>query len=250
MAIIRKPMTSKQFAQVPNHWARDSSLSMQAFGLLSYICGHAPGYDLTVEQVVGEFRDGKHAVLSAMRELEERGYLVRHVRRKSGRFAEYDYEVIEHPEPPTAADFQRRKTRRGKPATKNTTTKNIKDLEDEGSEVECPTSTRFAPSGGGDKDSDLLDDPWEGVSTDDVPQPRTDWRTQDRDTFRGFLGEKILSKGVNGWNRGTFPVNAVYDSLRSKGEKKVPWPGQYLAKIDRDEGLENWLDNEGFELLA
>ena len=249
MAIIRKPLKSKQFTQVPNHWGRDPSLSMQAFGLLSYICGHTADYELTVEQVVREFRDGKHAVLSAMLELEERGYLIRHTRRKSGRFAEYDYEVVEFPRPATDADFQRRKTRRGKSASKKTTRENTTG-EHQGSEAECTTSGRSAPCGGGPEEaSDLLDDPWKVPDSDDTPRPRTDWRTQDRNTFRDLLGDKIESKGVNGWYAGTFPINAIYDGLRTKGKKPMRWPGQYLSKLCDENpsgGLENWLDEQGF----
>ena len=140
MAIIRKPMESKQFTQVPNHWARDRALSIQAKGVLTYITTHADDYAMTVEQIVAENANGKHAVNSAIRELEARGYLVRTKNRRGGRFAEYDYELVEFPPEPTVADFQRRFIRDGKfrngensgggSATKKTNPKNTKDPED------------------------------------------------------------------------------------------------------------------------
>lgn len=127
MAIIRKPMRSKHFTQIPNHWSRDRRLSLKALGALTYIVGHAADYPLTIAQMIAEFPDGKHAVKTAIKELEGLGYLKRQQVRRDGKFAEYDFEIDEFPEPSTGDRFSGDgKTGDGKngaggSATKNTT---------------------------------------------------------------------------------------------------------------------------------
>lgn len=127
MAIIRKPMRSKHFTQVPNHWSRDRRLSLKALGALTYIVGHAAEYPLTIKQMIAEFPDGKFAVKAALKELEELGYLKRQQTRRKGQFAEYDFEIDEFPESLTGDRFPvdgkvgDGKTVAGKPATKKNT---------------------------------------------------------------------------------------------------------------------------------
>jgi hypothetical protein len=127
MAIIRKPMKSKHFTQVPNHWSRDRRLSLKALGALTYIVGHAEDYPLTIKQMIAEFPDGKYAVDRAIKELEALGYLKRQQVRRGGKFAEFDFEIDEYPEGATGDRFSGTgktgtgKTGDGKPATKKTT---------------------------------------------------------------------------------------------------------------------------------
>ncbi|MET8278321.1 hypothetical protein [Micromonospora sp. NPDC005174] len=108
-------------------------------------------------------------------------------------------------------------------------------------------STRFAPSGAGDFDS-------QPAAVDDqpsIPQQRGNWYLNDRDDFRATLGERIMSQGVKNWNRGTFPTNAVYDALRQRQENPIDRPGSYVASLlDKQGGdaLDNWLLREGFSL--
>lgn len=108
-------------------------------------------------------------------------------------------------------------------------------------------STRFAPSGAGDFDSQpaVVDD------QPAIPQQRGNWYLNDRDDFRATLGEQIISQGVKHWNRGTFPTNAVYDALRQRSENPIDRPGSYVASLlDKQGGdaLDNWLLREGFSL--
>ncbi|MFD6565432.1 hypothetical protein [Micromonospora profundi] len=108
-------------------------------------------------------------------------------------------------------------------------------------------STRFAPSGAGDFDSQTS-------AVDDqppIPQQRGNWYLNDRDDFRAALGDQIISQGVKKWNRGTFPTNAVYDALRQRPDNPIDRPGSYVASLvsGRDgDALDNWLLREGFSL--
>lgn len=97
MAIIREPMQATQFTQVPNHWIRDPHMSAKALGVLVYLASHAAAYNLTVQQIVAQKANGRTSMRSALRELETLGYLVRHSRRKGGKFAEFDFEIVEYP---------------------------------------------------------------------------------------------------------------------------------------------------------
>lgn len=101
MSVIRTRLSADGYTIIPNHWLRDSKLSMKAKGLLAYIASHAEGYELRTEQIIRETADGRDAVLSGLRELEERGYLRRHYHRNSlGHVKEVVFEIIEYPEDP------------------------------------------------------------------------------------------------------------------------------------------------------
>lgn len=101
MTIIRTRLSSDGYTIIPNHWSRDPNLSWKAKGLLAYIASHTEGYELRTEQIIREGVDGRDAVLSGLRELEERGYLRRHYHRNSlGHVKDVIFEVFEHPEPP------------------------------------------------------------------------------------------------------------------------------------------------------
>lgn len=113
MAIVRPPMAWDGLTPVPNSWMRDSRLSWKAKGLLANIVGHAPGYELTVKQLIEDGTDGKDAVLSGLRELETAGYLVRtRLRDQDGTWGAYDYEVRD-PSPSQSGSNQGGKIRTG-----------------------------------------------------------------------------------------------------------------------------------------
>ncbi|MEV2239562.1 helix-turn-helix domain-containing protein [Micromonospora sp. NPDC049891] len=109
-------------------------------------------------------------------------------------------------------------------------------------------STRFAPSGAGDGDSQTERLPNQRRP---APQETGSWWLDDRDTFQSIMGERIESKGVKDWNRGTFPAEAVYDALRQRKDNQIDRPGSYVASLmDKpDEALENWMLREGFKFV-
>lgn len=64
-----------QYAKVPNAWARDARLSLDAQGLLAKILSHADGSDLSIEQLVTECADDHETVIAALKELTDIGYV-------------------------------------------------------------------------------------------------------------------------------------------------------------------------------
>lgn len=94
MSIRRGPIPADSFTIIDNRWLRDSGLSWKAKGLLSYIASHAPGHQLTMEQIFAEGTDGPDAVRSGLKELEEHGYLTRtRVHDGRGRTVGTDFEL-------------------------------------------------------------------------------------------------------------------------------------------------------------
>jgi hypothetical protein len=137
MAIRRGALPADHFTIISNAWMRDARLSWKAKGLLAYIAGHAPGHELTTEQIIAEGTDGRDAVRAGLRELEDAGYLVRRQRRGEGnRVIGVDFELIDPgvsgagkpgpgPEQPeqdvSAGHSSDGKPGAGKPATKKNT---------------------------------------------------------------------------------------------------------------------------------
>lgn len=72
------------FAQVPNELLSDQKMSFKAKGLWAYIQSKPNDYDFSAERIVDETKDGVDSIQSALKELEEVGYLMR-TRLNSGR---------------------------------------------------------------------------------------------------------------------------------------------------------------------
>lgn len=76
MRVYWQNRPSREFAQIPNAWMRDARLSLRARGILAMLCTHEDGYAQPLASMVTS-REGKDAVLTAVRELEALGYLER-----------------------------------------------------------------------------------------------------------------------------------------------------------------------------
>lgn len=261
MGIIRTPLASKAFTQVPNHWLRDGRLSARAKGILAYICSHAPGYDLTVKQMVAEMKDGQDAIYAGMKELETAGYLQRDRQRaERGRLGGVDYTIVENPddEDPTCSGFSRTGETRtgdaqsgaassGGSVTKNNNPKNTKTKNTmKGSEVECSPSGRFAPSGA----DDFEDQP--SLTLQAVERRPSGWvdRTPaDYALFLEMLGtEQIRSTGGKAGPVGNHHAYALYQAMQKTmpDGKKRTRPGAYLEAVYRNGGetasaIDAWL---------
>lgn len=96
MSIRRTITPADHFTIVPNDWLRDQSLSWKARGLLAYLMSHTTEWTTSVAALVRAGTDGKDAVLSGVRELEQAGYLVRtQSRTVEGQFGETDYDLVD-----------------------------------------------------------------------------------------------------------------------------------------------------------
>lgn len=105
------------FTMMQNHHLRNKGLSLKAVGLLSKILSLPPDWDYSLRGLATLNTDGIDGVRSAMKELEDHGYVVRTQRRdENGRMSKSRYEVYEIPQP--------RKPTTEKPSSENPTTVN------------------------------------------------------------------------------------------------------------------------------
>lgn len=118
------------YAQIPNIWMRDKRLSLKARGLLAELLTHRVGWEITIESLVDSGPEGRDAIRSTIKELEQNGYLRRtRRRREDGTLSGSDYELTEPAsgeptsENPTQADPPLKKT-----ISQKTTLKNTKDI--------------------------------------------------------------------------------------------------------------------------
>lgn len=87
------------FTTMLNHHLRNKGLSLKAVGLLSKMLSLPPDWDYSLKGLATLNTDGIDGVRSAMKELEEHGYVVRHQSRdENGRMSHCHYDVYEIPE--------------------------------------------------------------------------------------------------------------------------------------------------------
>ncbi len=88
----------KSFTKVSNTIVNDERLSLKAKGLMVYLLSKPDTWKFYQETIVKDTSDGVKAVRSAIKELEENGYLVRkRTRDEKGGFAKLEWIVIEEP---------------------------------------------------------------------------------------------------------------------------------------------------------
>ena len=75
--IRRGVMAGDQFTQIANALFRDTQLSLKSKGLFGLLSTHRDGWRMTVADIARRGRDGEAAVKSGLKELEQRGFLVR-----------------------------------------------------------------------------------------------------------------------------------------------------------------------------
>lgn len=79
--IIRAPRPTGHFTQVRNDVARDAQLSYKARGLLVAMLSYPDYWRFRIDDLVKGSPDGRHAVSTGLRELEQRGYVKRRATR-------------------------------------------------------------------------------------------------------------------------------------------------------------------------
>ena len=104
MKIVRKSLPQDHYTIISNEAVRDERLSWKARGLLAWLLSMRSGWEITEDKLVEQGTDGKAAVRSGLKELEELGYLTRaRERADSGKLAGVVYEVKDRPD----CDFQK-----------------------------------------------------------------------------------------------------------------------------------------------
>ena len=146
------------YTTIDNNIFKNKNLSLKARGLLTTMLSLPSEWDYTVNGLCTILKDGKSSIQSAMRELEENGYLVRvQTKDKSGKFSSADYTLYEIPldekpltenpstDKPSAGNpsqLNNNKLNRNKEITKEENTNinafNSKELKDESINAFCP----------------------------------------------------------------------------------------------------------------
>lgn len=91
---------NRDYTVMANYHLRDKTLSLKAVGLLSKMLSFNDGWQFSTKGLSMICKEGPDAVLAALRELEDHGYLVRHRQRDSkGRMSNTVFEIYEQPQP-------------------------------------------------------------------------------------------------------------------------------------------------------
>ena len=98
MAVFRVEH-NKNYTVMSNYHLRDKNLSLKAKGLLSICLSLREDWDYSVNGLVAITREGRTAIMSALKELENAGYIRRsQVRDKNGRMGKIEYTIYEFPQ--------------------------------------------------------------------------------------------------------------------------------------------------------
>ena len=112
--IIKSP----DYVTIANYHLRDKRLTMAAKGLLSMLLADEGDGEYTIAELAERGPEGKDAVRSALRRLEETGYIRRRqTHGEDGRFAGNDYDVFEAPSAPLSENPTTVEPLTGKPTT-------------------------------------------------------------------------------------------------------------------------------------
>lgn len=97
MATFRAPKI-KNFTVMYNHHLNNTALSLKAKGLMSLMLSLPEQWDYTTRGLACICKDGVDSIASALKELEQHGYLTRErLRDANGRLSEIEYSIHEEP---------------------------------------------------------------------------------------------------------------------------------------------------------
>lgn len=100
MAVIRVEK-NRNFTTMSNYHLRDKELSLKAKGLLSQILSLPDEWDYSVRGLASICLEGKDCIVATLKELENKGYLVRmQLRDVNGRLSGIEYIIYETPPEP------------------------------------------------------------------------------------------------------------------------------------------------------
>ena len=142
VAVIRVEK-NRNFTTMSNYHLRDKELTLKAKGLLSQILSLPDEWDYSVRGLASICLEGKDCIVATLKELENKGYLVRkQLRDANGRLSGIEYIIYETPSEPCTEnpDAVKQDTKRPNAAepyaetppqlnTNKTKTKEIKDRE-------------------------------------------------------------------------------------------------------------------------
>lgn len=119
MAVMRVHKNAN-YTIMSNHHFKEKKMSLKAKGLLSLMLSLPDDWDYSINGLATLSKDGKDSVMSALKELEAFGYLIRtRLTDERGRFAGYDYDIFEEPKSAPYSEI---------PKTENSDTENPPQL--------------------------------------------------------------------------------------------------------------------------
>lgn len=99
MAVCRVEK-NKNYTTMSNFHLRDKNLSNKSRGLLSTMLSLPENWDYTTRGLAAICKDGVDGITAQLKELEQRGYLVRNrIRDSNGRITDMEYVIYEEPQP-------------------------------------------------------------------------------------------------------------------------------------------------------
>ena len=97
MSIIRVERMSQPYTMIANATLQDTSISLEARGLLTYLLSKPDSWAVVVTWLQDEMKVGREKLNRIIKELENAGYIETRVVRTEGKFAEYERIVHESP---------------------------------------------------------------------------------------------------------------------------------------------------------
>lgn len=96
MSVFRIEKT-KNYTVMGNYHFKEKNMSLKSKGLLSLMLSLPDDWDYSIAGLVTLSNDGESSVRSALKELEQFGYLKRNRVRKDGKIADIEYVIFEQP---------------------------------------------------------------------------------------------------------------------------------------------------------
>ena len=100
MAVFRIEKT-RDYTVMSNHHLRDTGLSLKSKGLLSMMLSLPEDWNYTTRGLAKICKEGTDSIVSALKELERAGYIVRNrLRDRKGKIVDVEYVIYETPHSP------------------------------------------------------------------------------------------------------------------------------------------------------
>ena len=206
MAVFRVNR-NKNYTHMANYHFREKEMSLKAKGLLSLMLSLPEEWDYSVRGLAALSKDGKDSVMNTLTELEEFGYLRRtKVLNDKGRFAGYDYDIFEKPQP---GNPNTEKPYTGNPCPENPDTENPPQLNTNQSSTNQSSTKELSIY--------PFDAFWSAY-------PKKKAKEDARKAWAKLKPDETLGKVI---------IQAVEDSKKSKDWQKekgkyIPYPATYL----------------------
>jgi hypothetical protein len=93
-----------RYATIPNQLLNDKSISLKAKGMYAFIQSKPDDWDFSAERIANQLKEGLPSVQSAIKELEQNGYLHRFRFQNNKGYWEVEYELFENSTMPNIYD--------------------------------------------------------------------------------------------------------------------------------------------------